>query len=375
MVPRSHKISPMHIDMKIEGPCRKYALSGPPPASYRPSRCGEHRSVPVFEPYAENLPLQSGYYSFVIDEFGRFHVQWGNTRSHAGMIDGEPAAAAGRFRICRVGKVAEVTCDSSDYRINYGAYRSRQALYVIEAFKRHPAHDVSPHAIFRFRIKRFERFTVDVDFREIEDESEQLRLLEAEGYQDSDEAPAGRSYTRDQVRRFKTYSPPLPPRTYPIQRDQLIATIEPDDGDPLDYDYGPPCSPLAPDSPPKGSGKVNFVVDEGGHLIVGLKGHHILSGGNRVGAAGHLTFGSDGKVVEIHLNFSGHYRPKLDAGYVRYTYGLLAGHPLLSLSTDCKVQGRVFSEVSDRSTVISFLAEDLTTEAEDLDLLIETALF
>ena len=124
-----------------------------------------------------------------------------------------------------------------------------------------------------------------------------------------------------------------------------------------------------------GTGKVNFVVDEGGRLIVGLKGHHILSGGGRVGAAGHLVFGPDGDVVEMHLNFSGHYRPKLDAGYVRYTHGLLSGHPLLTIGRDCKVQGRVFSDVSDRSSVISFLPEDLSIEAEDLDLLIETALF
>jgi hypothetical protein len=365
----------MHIDMKIEGPCRKYALSGPPPAIYKPSRGGEHRSVPVFEPYAENLPLQSGYYSFVIDQHGRFHVQWGNTRSHAGMVDGEPAAAAGRFRISRVGKVAEVTCDSTDYRINYGAYRSRQALYVIEAFGRHPALDVSPHAIFRFRIKRFEKFTVDIDFREIPDESEHLRLLELEGYEDGDVESIAPTYTRAQFTRFRSYSPPMPPRTYPIDRDQLIATIEPDDGDPVDYEYGPPCAPLSPDAPYVGSGKVNFVVDEAGRLIVGLKGHHILSGGKRVGAAGHLVFGPEGNLIEIHLNFSGHYRPKLDAAYVRYTHGLLIGHPLLSVSKECKVQGRVFSDVSDRSTVIRFLPADLAIDADELDLLIETALF
>jgi hypothetical protein len=291
------------------------------------------------------------------------------------MVDGEPAAAAGRFRISRAGKVAGVTCDSSDYRINYESYRSRQALYVIEAFKRHPALDVSPHAIFRFRIKRFEKFSVDVDFREIGDESEHLRFLEEEGYQGGDETSIDRSYTRDQVVRFRSYSPPPPPRIYPIQHDQLITTIEPDDGDPLDYEYGPPCSPLAPDVPPLGSGKVNFVVDERGRLIVGLKGHHILSGGHGVSAAGHLVFGPDGEVVEIHLNFSGHYRPKLDAAYVRYAHGLLTGHPLLNISPECKVQGRVFSDVSDRSTVIRFLPEDLAVDPNDLDLLIETALF
>jgi hypothetical protein len=321
------------------------------------------------------VPLQSGYYSFVIDASGRFHVQWGNTRSHAGMVDGESAAAAGRFRISRAGRVAEVACDSSDYRFNYGAYRSRQAHYVIEAFRRHPALDVSPHAVFRFRIKRFEKFSLDINFREIADEAEHLRLLELEGYQGGDEASIGRPYERQQIARFRSYSPPPPPRIYPIRRDQLISTIEPDGGEPLDYEYGPPCSPLTPDTPAMGSGKVNFVVDGTGWLIVGLKGHHILSGGNRVGAAGHLVFGPDGDVIEIHLNFSGHYRPKLDADYVRYTNGLLTGHPLLKVSEDCKVQGRVFSDVSDRSTVIRFLPEDLAIDADELDLLIETALF
>lgn len=365
----------MHLDMKIEGPCRKYALSGPPPATYRPSRCGEHRVVPVFEPYEENLPLQSGYYSFVIDEQGRFHVQWGHTRSHAGMIDAEPAAAAGRFRISRVGKVAEVACDSTDYRINYGAYQSRQARYVLEAFKRHPALDISPHAIFRFRTKRFDRFSVDVAFREIEDESESLRLLEQEGYRESEESLVDRHYRRDQLVEFRSYVPPTPPRSYPIQRDQLITTIEPDQDDSFDYDYGPACSPLTPDMPWPGSGKLNFVIDERGWVIVGLKGHHILSGGSRVGGAGHLVFEPTGEVTEIHLNFSGHYRPKLDADYVRYTYALLVGHPLLTIAEDCKVLGRVFSEISDRSSVISFQGEDITTDADDLDLLIETAIF
>ena len=365
----------MHLDMKIEGSCRKYALSGPPPATYRPSRCGEHRGVPVFEPYAENLPLQSGYYSFVIDELGRFHVQWGNTRSHAGMVDAEPAAAAGRFRITRAGKVGEVTCDSTDYRINYSAYKSRQARYVLDAFKRHPALDISPNAIFRFRIKRFEHFAVGIDYREIEDEGELLRLLEQEGYQERDESSVLRSCSRDQLESFRSYTPPLPPRTYPIQRDQLITTIEPDEGGSLDYESGPPRPRLASDTPLPGSGKLNFIIDQRGWLIIGLTGHHILSGGARVAGAGHLVFDDNGAVTEIHLNFSGHYRPKLDGDYVRYAYGVLVGHPLLTIAEDCKVRGRVFSEISDRSSVISFQPEDLSVDAEDLDLLIEAAIF
>jgi hypothetical protein len=365
----------MHLDMKIDGSCRRYALSGPPPATYRPARSGAHRAVPVFEPYIENLPLQSGYYSFVIDDLGRFHVQWGNTRSHAGMIDAEPAAAAGRFRITRTGKIGEVACDSTDYRINYGAYRSRQARYVVDAFKAHPAFDLSPYAIFRFRIKRFEHFAVALDFRAIEDEAEFLRLLEREGYQERDEFALARSYSRGQLERFRAYTPPSSPRTYSIQRDQLIAIIEPDGSEPLEYELGAPQPRLSPESSLPGSGKVNFVIDEAGWLIVGLAGHHILSGSRRVGGAGHLVFDAKGEVTEIHLNFSGHYRPRLNGDYVRYTYAILVGHPLLTISPACAVRGRVFSEISDRSSVITFQPEDLSVDSEDLDLLIETAIF
>jgi hypothetical protein len=38
-------------------------------------------------------------------------------------------------------------------------------------------------------------------------------------------------------------------------------------------------------------------------------------------------------------------------------------------------RGRVFSETSDRSSVIGFRAEDHSGDTEDLDLLIETAIF
>ncbi len=60
---------------------------------------------------------------------------------------------------------------------------------------------------------------------------------------------------------------------------------------------------------------------------------------------------------------------------MRYTHGLLVGHPLLTVSEDCKVRGRVFSAISDRSSVINLNTEDLSGDAEDLDLLIETAIF
>ena len=51
-------------------------------------------------------------------------------------------------------------------------------------------------------------------------------------------------------------------------------------------------------------GKLNLVIDAEGWLIVGLKGHHLLSGGGMVAGAGHLVAGATGKISEIHLNFA-----------------------------------------------------------------------
>jgi hypothetical protein len=101
--------------MKVLGPCRRsFALSGPPPATFK-AKTGRSGFVPVFEPYEEELPLQSGYYTFVIDEHGRFLVLRSNTSSHASFVNGGRVASAGSFRIERMGKLAEVLCTLAHY--------------------------------------------------------------------------------------------------------------------------------------------------------------------------------------------------------------------------------------------------------------------
>ena len=51
---------------------------------------------------------------------------------------------------------------------------------------------------------------------------------------------------------------------------------------------------------------------------------------SRVCPPGKSTSMAMGVVTEINLNFSGHYRPPLSAGYARYTYRSLVSHPLLT---------------------------------------------
>lgn len=141
-----------------------FALSGRPVVLFTPKRRrSPHRSeeTPPFEPYAENLPLQSGYYTFVIDESGRFRVKWGNTSSHAAMVGYQKAAAAGHFRISRIGKLAEVRIASYDYGILCSGANDRVLVYAMESFLGHPALDASEHVIFHFSAKRYEVSTVD----------------------------------------------------------------------------------------------------------------------------------------------------------------------------------------------------------------------
>jgi len=69
-----------------------------------------------------------------------------------------------------------------------------------------------------------------------------------------------------------------------------------------------------------------------------------------------------GTVSEIHLNFSGHYRPPLTSDYACYVFRTLATHPLLSIETDCRICGRKFYDDTDRSSVISFAPDELMTD-------------
>jgi hypothetical protein len=133
-------------------------------------------------------------------------------------------------------------------------------------------------------------------------------------------------------------------------------------------------SRYGPSSERMNSGKKAFILDHEGWLIVGM-GHHLLSGGQDVGAAGQLTIDQKGQVVEIHLNFSGHYRPPLDGIYTRYVYRSLRSHPLLEFAEDCRVSGRKFDDHGELSTVLRFNSDELESDEIDLELLIEVASF
>ena len=89
--------------------------------------------------------------------------------------------------------------------------------------------------------------------------------------------------------------------------------------------------------------------------------------------AGQLEIEPSGLVAEINLNFSGHYRPPLDGNYARYTYRVVSGHPLITLSPDCQIKGRIFDEVNVASRQLRFGASELLSDDPELDQLIEMA--
>ena len=95
------------------------------------------------------------------------------------------------------------------------------------------------------------------------------------------------------------------------------------------------------------------------------------TGGNVVGGAGHIYLDRSGEVERIELNFSGHYRPHLTAGYARYVYRAIAGHPLLRLSPSCSFAGRVFKGLDAASSVVEFTADELRSDDPELDRTIE----
>lgn len=156
--------------MDQQGSCRKgFSLFRRPIILFRAKSRGAGGVVPVFEPFEENLPLESGYYTFVLDRLGRFRVRRGNLSSHATMVDSEDVGAAGRFLINRAGNVAEVYCISRDYRINVkDAYRPT-VDFVIESFSNHHALELSPYAIFQFAGSLTDSFRISVDRSPIAD--------------------------------------------------------------------------------------------------------------------------------------------------------------------------------------------------------------
>ncbi|WP_165234696.1 hypothetical protein [Aquisphaera insulae] len=244
--------------------------------------------------------------------------------------------------------------------------------YTIEQFARHPAFDVSQHAIFAFKRDGYGNFlVVDANGCPLSEEerSRKLSLSESDGLA---VLPCAR-FAEHQVESFSTYSPSPPPRLYSVRLDQSIVAIE-EDGSFEVPDVGEPCPRLAPGQDVRYAGRVNFVIDREGWLIVGSRHHHILSGNDEVGGAGYLVFGDDGTVGEVNLNFSGHYRPPLSAGYVRYVYRGLRSHPLLLFAPRPEVNGRVFDEESQRTSRIRFTTAELESDDAALDELIERLL-
>lgn len=342
---------------------KAYTLSPVPPKIFvaHPARGKPRKAlVGLFEPLPEALPLEAGYYTYVIDAESRWHVERGNHSSHAGMVGREPIGAAGYFVITRAGKVGEVRCGSRDYGIIF-ADSSRPTLkWLIDAFHRMQAFEVSPYAYFRFPLMDYKTLLVRADYEIIEDHSELDDLLAREG-QGTDGLYR---FSKSQEENYKIYVPEPPSRLYPMHLDQLL--------DPLDYDTPPRDDDdpfVAGDFEPRycpadgslGWGRKAFVLDQQGYLILGA-GHQKLSGGQNVGAAGQLTIDGNGSVSKIHLNFSGHFRPPLTAQYARYVYSVLIKHPLLSIAPECEITARKVTGLAELSKPIPLDPDELLSD-------------
>jgi hypothetical protein len=361
----------MILEMKNEGSCRKtFALSGPPPSLFKAKSGSSGSEVPIFQPYDEDLPLQSGYYTFVIDSKGHFRVKFGNSSSHASFVDRQDVASAGSFRIGRMGKLAEVFCSSYNYRTWYRDHRHQAVVYTVESFVRNPAFDASAHVVFRFSRGVGNSFVLDYDGNPISEEVRQqkLELLDAEGC----ESIRYTEFTREQVASFIKYKPPTPPRLYGVHIDQSVTALE-EDGDIQVTPGSSPTHHFSIDNPVIPTGKPNFVIDKDGWLILGMKHHHLLSGGGHVGGAGHLLIDASGQVEEMQLNFSGHYRPQLSSEYVRYVYRTIRHHPLVTTNPNCKITGRTFNEETYETFRIGFEASELEVDDLALDEYLEVA--
>ncbi|MFO0956629.1 MAG: hypothetical protein U0800_04070 [Isosphaeraceae bacterium] len=342
----------------------RFTLRQIPPHSFRPRKnrgVGGDRE-PIFEPYEESLPLQSGFYSYAIDVDGHFRVRWGNTRSHAAMTGRTAVAGAGHFRVNRAGQVVEIFCGSSDYPIRLDGPSDRLVGYIIRAFAGHPAFNLNPKALFEFRSDRFVTFRVDAQGAEVDDIAARRALLDSEGAGETVAPPI----SSEQTTGFDAYVPPTPPRLYSMHHDQIISGLE-DEA----FQYGEPMPRLKPGDSLR-VGKSNFIVDGQGFLVVGVTGHQILSGGREVGGAGHLHINDSGEVTRVEANFSGHYRPELDADYLRYIFRLITTHPLLAIAPACVYAGRRFRGMEAVAPVVTFTAEDLASDSDDLERFLES---
>jgi hypothetical protein len=359
----------MFTQMDLRGISRRrYTPASPPPKLVRArgrrrADSGSSKEVPVFEPYEETLPLQSGFYSYVIDQTGRFRIKWGNTSSHAAMVEGGQVCAAGRIRVNRQGNTAHVVCGCTDYRFHYTPDVFK---YVVDSFRQHTAFSLSPNAVFQFHTGLTEKVFLSTSLARIPDPHDRLRLLDEEGLGDN----ITLDYSPAQIIAFHSYAPPSPPRLYSMHNDQQITSIDGSEKDP--FEYGEPMRRLGPEQAEFRVGKNNFVIDSSGWIIIGMSGHQILSGGQALAAAGHVHLAGDGAVTKLDLNFSGHYRPPLSAEYVRYVYHAFAGHPLMTLSPRCEFYGRWFDEQNVNTQVFQFERAELHSDDPELGYRIES---
>jgi hypothetical protein len=351
--------------MRNEGVCLKaFSLSCRPPKLFKGNARSRRSPTPIFQPYREALPLESGYYSYVIDNQGRFRVVRGNTSSHSGMGGDMYIGAAGHFWIARSGKLGMAYCGSNDHWLYFQDEHQATVRFVINAFSRHQAFDLSKHAYFKFFKERFQSFIVTIDGQICQDETERRQLIEAEGQG----KPTTESFCARKIDAFLNYSPIRPVRLYAMKSDQAGPPVDYDSFE--DFEYGPSAAPYRVADGPLSSGKKAFILNEEGWLVIG-SGHHLLSGGNCVGAAGQLFVDDRYTVREISLNFSGHYRPPLSADYVRYTYRSLYSHPLLTLGSDCRISARKNFDVNGLLEMISFRPDELLSDNPELDYQLE----
>ncbi len=210
-------------DMEKIGSSRKsFSLMRRPPRLYRSRKRGVNVQVEVFEPYEENLPLEAGYYSFVLDQLGKFRVKRGNYSSHASFVFGQDIAAAGQFRINRAGNVAEVYCRSIDYWLNSQKPESPTVEFVIDSFRNHHALEVSRHAVFHFKNEKYGTFQLSIERLPVLDLNLNLSLLESEGQG----LQTGLQFTSAQKSSFLTYQPESPVRLYGMHLDQMTIDLE-----------------------------------------------------------------------------------------------------------------------------------------------------
>ena len=155
--------------------------------------------------------------------------------------------------------------------------------YEIEYLVRHKAFDISEHVVFSYNRGIADIFILDSDGNALTEEQRQtkLALMDSEGLR----TITYDAFSSRQVATFIKYKRSSKRRLFAMCSDQAITSLE-EDGDSYSVSRSEPFLRYTADNPVVPTGKVNFVLDGDGWLILGMKHHHILSGGNHVGVRG-----------------------------------------------------------------------------------------